>query len=511
MKKKYLILFLAILLLALLPRVFLFENRISIFGDSARDVLVARQSLKSATLPPIASFSSAGPFVFAPNYYWLIMAVYALSPNSWPIFYYFLVLQSLLFLGVMMMGAKIIFKSWKGAFLAGFLVAISPRQIMRAMFMSQHTIVAICAALALFFLIKFISEKKRHQVFWCGFWISMGISMHYQAFGLLIFGLTALFVSFSWRGKIKDAVAFALGVFLPLAPLFAWDYSQHFANVNNFLDYLLIGQYRLYIPNRWLWHLIDFWPATFADIVGGNRFLAGLILYAALATLALFLIKRKLPKTLKFVFLFFIFFFVYLRYYRGEKFEGYLMYLHPLIFLICAWFFFQVSRRQKILAFLVLVVLAGLNFSSLKNYFSNLKFNEWQYFQQLESKLNQKAGKRSKFAVYDFAVGEGETNTSDVSQALTLYLDTRNRLDPEKGTILALCRDCDAKDRKCDEIKDEFLNRNRYHLMIFCENFGGQNSVARSPQKVQEEILFWWKKRPLTSTFNLKNYLLEKF
>src|SRR4030042_6926185 len=70
-----------ILLLAILLRFYRFPDRWFIFADMARDILVGREALRLHQLPLVGSFSSAGPFVFGPLFYWLISFSYLPSTN----------------------------------------------------------------------------------------------------------------------------------------------------------------------------------------------------------------------------------------------------------------------------------------------------------------------------------------------------------------------------------------------------------------------------------------------
>lgn len=506
--KKYQVYFIFIILFALCLRVYRFESRVFFFSDNARDAIVAREALRTLTIPQIASFSSAGPFVFGPEYYWFLMSAYLLNPNNILMPYYFLVGLSVVFLVLMMLVAKCLLNN-KFSLLTGLIIAVSPRQIFRSMSMTQHTVVAVCAAAALYFLVKFFKEKKSRQIFWCAFFVSLAISLHYQSLGLLIFGAVIIFVKAKLKRHLWFFAAFALGAILPILPFFLWDAKQNFANINNLLDYLLIGQYRIYVANRWLWHIFDFWPSTIADIFGGNKVIGGILLYLSFSLALTSFFRKKLSTELKLIFAIFFVFFIYLRYYRAEKFEGYLMYLHPLIFIVISWGVYKMFKFKKILWTIGCFVFIA-NFFTISREFIQKNGNEIEDLKRLTKKIEKEVGVNKKIAVYDFAVGEGQTETSDFSQALVLYLDTKNKLNFENGGSIGLCKNCDAKEMKCVEIKDDFVKRYNYHIVTKCIDFKRHNLVARSPNNIYLEILFWWKKRPLKSTFNLFLYLKER-
>lgn len=505
---KYTVIFTAIILFSCLLRFYNFDKRIFIYGDSARDVLVARQSLKNGIIPPIASFSSAGPFVFAPHYYWLIMAVYKFNINFLPAFYYFLILQSVLFVGILMATGKLILNK-KFSLLLGLVAASSPRAVMRSMGMSQHAIVAIFSALALFLIFLFLKKKSKKYIFMCGVAVSLAISMHYQAIALLLLFIPALFVGKRIDKKILHTVLFFLGLIIPLLSFLWWDKSQNFANINNFLDYLLIGQYRIYVANRWLWHLFDFWPSTFSDLFGGNKIIGGIFLYASFIILAINLLRRKLNIYFKYLIFFFLFYFVYLRFYRGEKFEGYLIYLHPFVLIISAYFIFFMSKFKKLLLVLM-VIIFFFNFSYLAPFVKGFSDSQINVLNRLSNKLAKLTSNKTKFTVYDFADANNQTETWDASDSLSVYLDTIGKIKSKNGQAVAFCRsNCPTEGANVTLVEKHFFFDKTKQIYLL-KNPTDYHLVRRSGEDVQKEILFWWKERPLKSTFNLGKFIYER-
>jgi hypothetical protein len=507
MKKYSLILFL-ILFLSLVIRIFHFDNRIFIYGDGARDILVARGSLQENIIPSIASFSSAGPFVFGPHYYWLLMAIYKLSPTSWSIFYYFLILQSVFLVFVLIRTGELVWNKKFGLFL-GLIAAVSPRLLFRSMAMTQHTIVATAAALSLYFFVKFLKEKKITSSLFTGFWTGIGIMMHYQALGLLFFAPAFLTAVKSVKDKVKHLSAYLFGLIFPCISFILWDASQKFANVNNLMDYLFIGQNRIYIANRWSWHILRFWPGYVADLFGGNPVIGGVILYFTLGLCLLLLVKGKLNRVLKYLLVFFLIFYVYLRFYKGEKFEGYLAYLQPLTFVIIAYGLFSL-RKIKAILFGIMVVAFFFSLSATKQFFTSQNVNQLQILTKLTADLENRSG-TSSFAVYDLANEKMQTDSWDISDSLTVYLGTVGKLDFKNGYKLGVCMNYCPTEAKLIEVKnDYFASGGKKLLLIGKRSTKDLRLVERSPHGVLEEVLFWWQTAPLKSTFNLQKYILER-
>lgn len=510
MKKYYLYLFL-ILLIAFFWRVWHLDERINIFGDSSRDVLAAREAWRLKDFPLISAFSSAGPFVFGPQYMWLLMLVYGIfGMNNWAIFYYFLILQSLVFVILLVKSAELIFNKKVGLIL-GLLVAISPRQIIRTTFFSQHTLVALAAAASVYFLLRYPSpgrqaSSRRWAIFWCGFWISNAILLHYQALGLLILGLVILREK-GILNKLKFFGMYLVGLILPALPFLYWDAHFGFANLRNVLDYLFIGQYRIYVPNRWLWHFGKFWPELSADLFFGQNLLGAIALYATMIGISVGLLFKRVNERLKFVFLFFLLFFFYLRFYRGEKFEGYLMYLHPLFFLVIAALIYFLRRAKPLLLIFLTVSFFSAAFYAKNIFFAGLKFKQLYFLRQSETVLRRKIGENVKFAVYDFADRRGQTETWAYSETFVLFFDSENALDYQNGEKIGFCQ------LHCPQTKAKPLLVFGEGIQVFRipkKDFSKYRLVNRSPRAVYEEILYWWKSRPLKSSFNLGKFILER-
>jgi hypothetical protein len=504
--KKYWLIFIIILLFAAFLRVYHFDNRIFIFGDGARDILVARGALQEKIIPQVASFSSAGPFVFGPHYYWLLMAIYVLNPSSWNIFYYFLILQSVFLVFVLIKTGQLLWNKKFGLFL-GVLAAVSPRLIFRSMGMTQHTIVATCAALALYFFTKFVKDRKNLHSALTGFWMALAIMMHYQAMGLLVMVSGIFLVPKKLNAKIKSLIVFSAGLIVPCLSFIFWDTSQNFANFRNLLDYLLIGQNRIYIANRWSWHILKFWPGYVADLFGGESLLGGIILYFSLALCMFLLFRNKLKTVFKWLLIYFAFFYFYLRFYKGEKFEGYLAYLQPLTFVIIGFALFHLSRFKRMF-FVFLTICFFTSVFATKGYFASQKVNQYQELKALAIVL-EKETKATKFAVYDFANAKNQTETWDITDSLTVFLGTQNMLDFKNGYKLGVCQSY-CPEAKLREIKSSYFSSGHKHLLLIGNSKVKYNLVERSPKSVMEELVFWWKDQPLKTTFNLGKYILER-
>lgn len=508
--KKYYFLIGAILFLSFLLRFYRFENRIYFYGDGARDMLVARAALFSKTLPQTTAFSSAGPFVFGPQYYWILMAIYYVSSNVFSVNYFF-VLQSILFVLIFIILGRNILNRKYGLIL-GLLTAVSPVQVTNSLGIAQHGLVGICTLLSIFFLAKMFFKNRLFYVFGCGFWVGMAIMLHYQALGLLILVTSIFLIKGGLKTKIIYLLIFTAGIITPCLPFLLWDSHFNFANLRNILDYFLIGQYRIYVPNRWLWYVFEFWPRTVANIFGGNIFISGLLFYLSIVMIFIFYVLRRSHAFIKYIFFVLLFYFVYLRYYRGEKFESYLFYLYPFIYIVLGLGIYIFAKRKNIFAALVLIPALFFNFQYFPSKFYDSSMSQFRTYDLILHQIEKKviSTKNPKFTVYDLADIKGQTETWDASEAFSLYLSSINRLD-SSGIPIVFCQSWCAKlihgniliqtKSYIDPAKKVYLlleNKKRYHL------------VRRLPVDVKNEMLFWWRDRPLKSSFNLIKFMMER-
>lgn len=139
-----------------------------------------------------------------------------------------------------------------------------------------------------------------------------------------------------------------LGFLIPSLPLLYWDMHQNFANTRNILDYLLIGQYRIYVPNSWKLFLFQDIPWYWSFITGRFYFAALAIEFLSVLSFIYLVFRKKLK--FDFIILGFIFLILLFvnRFYRGERSEGYLLYLAPFILIFTSFFidlFFEAKKK----------------------------------------------------------------------------------------------------------------------------------------------------------------------
>jgi hypothetical protein len=381
--------------------------------------MVAAFALHNHLIPSIGAFSSAGQFVYGPQWYWILMSFIALSFGSiftpW-------IIQTLLYVFVIyvmfLIGKEIISENF--GLLVAFLTAISWAQIGESTNLVSPAIVGILSVFAVYFFVKFIKHSKNLDSFLLGFLIGNTVNIHFQAIGLITLLPVAYLLS---KRNLKQLLILSIGFLIPFIPLILFDLRTNFFESKNILDYYQYGQNRLYVPNRWLTYAGVFWPKAWGDIVGGYS-IFGYLTIILLTIIALYKIaKQKITKEVLGLVICFGLVFIMLRYYKGVLFGGYLTFLQPFILIFSGIVFYEIYKFKKIL-FIFLIIL--VTFTSLFIDIKGIVGATNTIAVTTENLMTPliKKHPNEKFALFDYKYAR-----SGISLPLSLYLYNRNKID----------------------------------------------------------------------------------
>lgn len=493
-----------IILLSIILRFYNFPSRWGLGGDDGRDAIIALEALRRHELPLMGPFSSAGPFVFGGIYYWFIMAAFIILPffvNAPWIFLSMLgviTVALLIYLGKLVGGKKL-------SLIIGILAATSPQLVIRSLSLGPHTFVSTFAALLIISYVLLWKTKKQVYAFLAGIFLGLALSFHYQAINLLIFLPAIFFIkSISFKNKITAFVLMIFGFIIPSLPLLYWDLHQSFANINNLLDYFLIGQYRIYVPNSWNIFLFNFIPSYWSFVVGRFYLISFALFVLSAGTIFVLFIRKKLRPELVVMGIIFFILMLVSRFYKGERSEGYLLYLVPFILLFSSFFInylFDIKNKYfKILAFLFLILILTGNIITLKNSYSNSPVS----FFKLTSDTLIRSFPNSKFSLYDY-----KYKMYNQSMPLSLIMGFDNKIDSKGMPLGVVCygKDCPLNIRPVLQngvlltnlINDETRDRKDNKIWINV-----------NPDSVYDDQVGWLNKYQLKSTFSLEKYIMEK-
>lgn len=509
-KNKFRIAVFLMFILAAGLRFYNYNNRWGIGNDDSRDIAIAKEALVRHELPLIGSFSSAGPFVFGPLFYWTIMASYILLPFLFSAPVIIVALSSILTVGVLfacgyLLGGK------KLALITGILASSSPQLAIRALSLGQHSFISLFASLSILFFILFWQKKKNIYAFIIGISIGCALSFHYQAINLLIFFPALIFVpKISFPKKILACFMALLGFLIPSLPLLIWDAHQNFSNTNNIIDYLLIAQYRLYVPNSWRLFIFNYLPTYWAMVIGRELWISFFVMFFTGISLLFYTLRRKISGILFILSLIFYILLLINKFYKGERSEGYLLYLSPFLILFTGWAISKMislnlktkwQRLSTIFSCLILATILTGNFIAASIY-----LRATSQVKEIQKVINilEKKYPESKFSVYDYKGG-----SSYQSQPLSLLLKMKNKTDVNGIPIGLTCasKECRQKYPQITELsggsvvdlknmKEKDLRKTKW--------------IKVNQENMYDDLIGWSKKNELKSTFSLTNYILER-
>ncbi len=317
-----------------------FPYRYSLGEETVRDAVIGIEGARQLQFPLTGAFSSLGPFTFGAWYQYQLIVATLLFRDIYSPWIYLSIISILYIIIIYKIGELLITKKF-GLVLAT-LAVFSPAQVISATHLTSHNATNLFAVLAVWIFLKLI--KKNVSYWWglaLGFVIGLGMNLHFQMTGLLIFLL--LLVLYKPK-RYLYFITGILGVFISFIPLLFFELNNHWFNVKNMYIYMVYTRKLMYVPNRWLFYLADFWPSFWADALGIPVWLARCIIIGFLIMLGLGVYKKRITISWLLLLISFLSIFIFLRYYWGPKFFGYLNFVRPFVFIFTGYFIYQISK-----------------------------------------------------------------------------------------------------------------------------------------------------------------------
>ena len=468
-------LFFALLLitffLALFFRLYNYPFRIAVVSDHARDVQVAHFAFDHGKIPQIGQFSSAGPFFYGPWWYWFL-ELFTFFPLGSLTHWYLMTILSLAFIALMYYLGNYVGGKWTGL-LSAFLASISPAQITNSFAVWNPAIIPLLSLIILILLVKCYQNNIWHNFFLLGFTLGLALTIHFQSIllipTLLLGGLCA-------KKSFKNYLFLFAGFSLPFMPLIYFDARFHWSNFRNIWQYLTVGQYNIYVPNRWLTYIGNYWPDTWSNIAGGNYWISWVIIFFLAIFTLIGLVRFSLHKKIYLVIAAFLLEIVLFRYYRGERFFYYSFFAHPYVILLTGWTIWQLLKRNKIIALFLFLL---ISIFTIKKALETLVISDINFIKILATKQEIYAKYHNEtFDIYGCNFTEG--NLVSYPLAYFMYLDGRNE---PGGRKIGLCFTGgqpigwkELSQKELEKAKPTWFNR--------------------TTEQVFKETAEWWKENP---------------
>jgi len=438
-KRKILLTLVLFIAISLVLRFYNFPFRYGLSDEPIRDAAVATIGVREFQLPLTGPFSSAGPFTFGPWYYYQLILAKAIIQVPYAPWIYLSLASAACIVLLYKIGE--FFEKKLGLVLA-FLGTISSSLILSGTHLTNPNLSNLFAFLSIYLFLKLV--KKDHSYWWSvGFGVCLGIAIniHYQMMGLMILPVLLFLIK---PKRYLSIVCVFLGVFATFLPMLFFDLNNHWFNTKNIFYYYTEGKKLIYVPNRWLFYLRDFWPSYIEEVTGIPGLLGAILMLLFGGTFAFNLYKRKVSREMVLLVAAFAFNFILLRYYWGERFFGYLNYIRPFVIIFegyTFYYFYRIIRQKKVrivYGLLVAVLLLSLNIPRIGKLMEKDKFTALMY--STEEKL-LKAYPDEKFTLY-ICPGPGNTYYSSMSHSLLFLLDSRDMLSPNGRSISINNDDC---------------------------------------------------------------------
>lgn len=421
LKDKYSTILFIIILIGFFLRVYNYPLRYSLGEETVRDAVVGIESAREVQLPLTGAFSSLGPFTFGPLYtYQLALAAFVLRlPNAPWIYFTFI---SVLYIFVIYKIGELLVNKKFGLLLA-FIAALSPAQIISATHLTSHNNTNIFAVLTIWIFLKIM---KKNISYWWGFLLGIslgfGMNLHYQMTGLFVLVFLLLFYK---PKRFFYFITSTAGIFVTFIPLLMFELNNHWFNLRNMLYYIQFGRKAIYVPNRWLFYLRDFWPAFWSDAFGVPVALGYVLILISLLVFVYLFYKKKLTVFFGSLILCFLINFVLLRYYWGPRFFGYLNFLRPFVFIFTAYSFYYIYQF-KFAKYIALLLFSSIYFFAYPRIIDGLQKDPFTLSMYQSIFLLEKKYPNDKFSLLGCSNKyRGSYNSQTFSMAFLLDKDKR--------------------------------------------------------------------------------------
>lgn len=463
-----------------------YSNRWGLAYDQARDTIVSHQILIEKSIPVSGPFSASGPFVFGPIWYWFHSFITLLNPNEvmW-LWYVQTSISAIMPIVLFFAGKKLI--NAKFGLLLALLFAISTAQIAQATNLTYSTFAGFVSVFMLLFLVYSIKTKRSLYVFLTAFCMGLAINIHFQAVGFFL--MLPILIVFNAK-NLKNIALIIVGFLIPFLPLLIFDFTSNHYQSSNILEYLFNRGSNAALPKRWLTYIGEFWPNAYSHIIGGYWPMGIILPVIIFVTTLVLLIKKKIEAAVFLVLLFFSLNFVVLRYFKGNIYDAFLVFLHPSIILITAWVIYKIIRWKLVFGLLILIVTVAFtlvkNYEEISNATNFTAVNSINTMNHLTKKFPEE-----KFAMYDY-----EFKNSSRSYPTVMYM-MKNNLLSDSGRKIGFVRATISAELEIHE-SPVVMGKLNENILLDLSSFSKEDLLEKgwifiNPSGVYDSVINWYK------------------
>ncbi len=397
-------LLLLILIIASILRFYNIVDFLHFANDEARDAFVVKNIFNKGSIPLLGPETSIGHFYLGPIFYYLLIPfflIFKFHPVSGAI------LSAIL-------GIISVFLMWKltrnifskeAALISSFLYSISFIVILHSRWSWNPNLVPFFFLLYLYSFYKLTTLKINLSKFLYLWIFSLGvlIQLHASAFILIPANIILLIL---YRPKNLKWPAYLLSfliIILLFIPFITYELSSNFENIHKIISVIFNNSENISFFSKLKFNLVGF-VALFNVIILANfsglnnnfsflenvniysfSFLSGLLIFLSTIIISIFHICKNKIKS-NFLFILFLILVIFFVCSKKILFLHYYIIFFPLIFILFGFllsWLYKINIFTKLIAILIILIIAISNLLYIYNYFSGLKNNTWQKYHNI--------------------------------------------------------------------------------------------------------------------------------
>lgn len=479
-----------LLLLFCIGAFFAFSNhelRYVLEDETIREAVIGIEGARQLQAPLVGGFSSAGPFTWGPWFYYQVILISLILPTIYAPWIFMGIAYLLSILVLYKIGE--ILEGKEFGIILSTLGTFSPSFIIGALHLTFPNLVGLYSLVSIFLFIKVV--KKNVSYWWSfllGVILGIGINIHYQTASLLILLLLILIYK---RKKILYFISSVAGVSLVFIPLLLFDLTNHWFNLKNITYFFFHGKDAIYVANRWLFYVRDFWPAYWGDVIGVSELVAFGMMIATALVLAYGFFKKKISMPLLLIAIAFFIDFVVLRYYWGERFFAYFSFMKPFVLIFTGYLFIFIYKNIKYGKPLSIIFLVLLIVLVIPKSMDRLKVLDFNRVIQGRVSVLESEYPNQKFNLY-ICKELYEGNDQRVPKSLLFNLEKNKKISPD-GIKIGLekerCLLQKAKKKKLNSEENKMLSSDDYPQINHSDMYNLSNSSEDQLAKLGWETI----------------------